>query len=50
MIEDVLVGAEDPVREPVLAQELPDVLDRVQLRSLGGERHERDVGRDNQSG
>jgi hypothetical protein len=48
VIEDVLVGAEDPVREPVLAQELPDVLDRVQLRSFGGERHERDVGRDDQ--
>ena len=26
MIEDGLVGGEDPVREPVLAQELPDVL------------------------
>jgi hypothetical protein len=48
VIEDVLVGAEDPVREPVLAQELPDVLDRVQLRRFGGERHERDVGRDQQ--
>src|SRR5215211_224371 len=46
MVEDSLVGGEDPVREPVLAQELPDVLNRVQLWSLGGERHESDVGRD----
>ncbi len=31
MVEDILVGFEDPVREPVVADELPDVLDRVQL-------------------
>ena len=31
VVEDVLVGSEDPVREPVVAHELPDVLDRVQL-------------------
>ena len=34
MIEDGLVGGEDPVREPVLAQELPHVLDRVELGSF----------------
>ena len=31
VIEDILVGLEDPVREPVVAQELPDVLDWVQF-------------------
>ncbi len=31
VVEDILVGFEDPVREPVVAHELPDVLDRVQL-------------------
>ena len=31
VVEDVLVGPEDPVREPVVAQELLDVLDRVQF-------------------
>ncbi len=31
VIEDILVGFEDPVREPVVADEVPDVLDRVQL-------------------
>jgi hypothetical protein len=31
-INDVVVVAEDPVGEPVVAYELPEVLDRVQLR------------------
>jgi hypothetical protein len=30
MVDDLLVAMEDPVREPVVANELPDVLDRVQ--------------------
>ncbi len=29
--EDILVALENPVREPVVADELPDVLDRVEL-------------------
>src|SRR5215203_3841415 len=37
VIEDVAVGGEDPVGEPVLAHELPDVLDRVQLRGVGAD-------------
>src|SRR5215210_6552562 len=48
VIEEVAVGGEDPVGEPVLAHELPDVLDRVQLRGFGGQRHERDVVGDHQ--
>ena len=48
VVEDVWVGGEDPVRQPVLAHELPDVLDRVQLGRLGWERHKGDVGRDHQ--
>jgi hypothetical protein len=31
MIEDVLVGFEDAVRQPVVTHELPDVFDRVEL-------------------
>ncbi len=31
MVENVLVGSEDPVRKPIVAHELPDVLDRIQL-------------------
>ncbi len=33
--DDFLVGFEDAVREPVVAADLPDVLDRVQLRRAG---------------
>ena len=31
VIEDGTVGGEDPVGEPVVAQELPEVLDRVEI-------------------
>ena len=31
VIEDVFIGLEDAVGEPVVAQELPDVLDRIEL-------------------
>ena len=31
VIENIFIGFEDAVREPVVAHELPDVLDRVQL-------------------
>ena len=30
--DDLFVGFEDPVRQLVVAEELPDVLDRVQFR------------------
>jgi hypothetical protein len=46
MIENVGVGREDPVGDPVLPHELPDVLDRVQLGRFGGQRQKRDVGWD----
>jgi hypothetical protein len=31
MVDDVVVGFEDAVREPVVTHELPDVFDRVQF-------------------
>jgi len=43
MGDDVVVIPEDAVGEPVLAHELPDVLDRVELRGTGREGQERDV-------
>jgi hypothetical protein len=46
MGDDVFVGCEDPVREPVVAHELPDVLDRVQLGRSRRQWQEGDVGRD----
>lgn len=44
VIKTILIGFELAVREPVVAQELPDILDRVQLRQARGQRHESDVG------
>src|SRR3954452_6749472 len=49
VVENVWVGGEDPVRDPVLAHVLPDVLGWVQLRRLGRERYKRDVVRDHKS-
>src|SRR3954465_9439745 len=49
VVEDVWVGGEDPVRDPVLAHLLPDVLGRVQLRRLGRERYKRDGVGDHKS-
>lgn len=43
VIDDVLLGAEDPVRQPVVAHELPDVLDRVQLGRAGRQGQQGDV-------
>jgi hypothetical protein len=45
MVEDVLVGLEDPVREPVIAHELPDVFDGIELGAFRRQRDERDVRR-----
>src|ERR1700716_2605519 len=46
MVEDVVVGFEDAVREPIVAHELPDVLDRIELGRFRRKRQERDVVRD----
>ena len=43
MIEDIVVGFEDAVRQPVVAHELPDVLDWVELRAFGRQRHEGNI-------
>src|ERR1700720_4148391 len=39
----VVVGFEDAVREPIVAHELPDVLDRIELGRFRRQRQERDV-------
>ena len=39
------MGSEDPVGEPILAQVLPDILDRVEFRAPGRQWQEGDVGR-----
>ena len=45
VVEDVVVGSEDAVGEPVVAHELPDVLDRVELGAFRRQRDDGDVGR-----
>ncbi len=44
--DDFLVGFEAAVREPVVAAELPYVLDHVQLQRAGWQRQERGVAGD----
>src|SRR4051812_12949002 len=43
MIDDVAVGGEHAARQPVVAQKLPDILDRVQFGRSGGQQHQREV-------
>ncbi len=43
VIDDVIVVFEDPVRQPVVAHILPNVLDRIELRRFGRKRNECDV-------
>jgi hypothetical protein len=42
-VDDGVVAVEDAVREPILAQILPDILDRVQFRSAGRQGDQRHV-------
>ena len=44
MVDESVVGGEDAVGQPVVAQELPDVLLRVQLGALGRQLDDGDVG------
>ena len=46
MIDDIVEGFEDPVRQPIVAHELPDVLLRVQFRAFCRQLDQRDIGRD----
>ena len=45
VIDDIVVAGEHAVGEPVVADELPDVLLGVELRALGGQRNDRNVVR-----
>ncbi len=44
MIDEIVVGFEDAVREPVVAHELPDVLDRVEFGRFRRQGENGDVG------
>ena len=49
MIDEIVVGFEDAVREPVIAQELPNVLDRVEFGGFWRQREDGYVGGNSQS-
>jgi len=50
VVDDVVVGFEDAVRQPVVAHELPYVLNRVELRASWRQRHQGNIGRHDQFG
>src|SRR5947209_12247690 len=45
MVDEIVVGFEDAVREPVVAHKLPEVFDRVELGAFWRQRNDGDVGR-----
>ena len=49
MVDDIVERFEDPVREPIVAHELPDIFLRIQFRAFGWQRDQRDVRRDVQA-
>lgn len=49
MIDDILVGLEDTVGEPVIPHKLPDVFDRVQLGRFGRQWQDGDVFRNDKT-
>ncbi len=43
VVDDVVIGFEDAVRQPVFAHELPDVFDGIEFGTFGGKRDDADV-------
>jgi hypothetical protein len=50
VIDEVVIGFEDTVGEPVVAHELPDVLDRVELGAFRWQGDNGDVGWHDEAG
>ena len=48
MSDDIVIGLEDAVRQPVLTHEVPEVLNRVQFRRLRRQWQDRDVAWDDE--
>lgn len=46
--DDLVVGLEDAIGQPVLADELPDILDRIELRGARRQGEDSDIGRNDQ--
>ena len=49
VIDDIVVGFEDAVREPGCRYILPDIFDRVEFRAFRWQRDNGDVGANEQS-
>jgi hypothetical protein len=49
VIDDIVVGFEDAVREPVVAHILPDIFDRIEFRAFRRQRDDGDIGGNHQS-
>jgi hypothetical protein len=49
VIDDIVVGFEDAVRQPVVAHILPDVLDGIEFRGFRREGDDGDIGWNDQS-
>jgi len=45
VIDDLFVGTEHPVREPIVTHELPDVFLRIEFGAFRRDWHYRDIGR-----
>jgi len=50
MVDEIVVGFEDAVREPVVAQKLPDIFDRIELGAFWRQRNDGDVCRHDEAG
>jgi len=50
MVDEIVVGFEDAVGEPIVAHELPDVFDRVELGAFRRQRNDGDVCRHDKTG
>src|SRR6516225_1202549 len=50
MVDEIVVGFEDAVREPVVAHELPDIFDRIELGAFWRQRNDGDVCRHDEAG
>ena len=46
VVDDVVVGFEDPVGQPIVAQELPDILRRIEFGTFCRQRDDSDIWRD----
>jgi len=50
VVDEIVVGIEDAVGEPVVAQELPDVFDQVELEAFWRQGDDGDVARHEDAG